>query len=121
MGAEPGLDWVKDALGWYESKTFDVDQLNNPSIAIPVILKNVLSMQTDFAVLPAVFFSPKDNRTGSVKITPYTYTIHHFDGNWFNDYQREYFRIRVKYSRKYGALVGFVVATIFSLRNKLFR
>ena len=119
MGAESGLDWVKDALDWYESKEFNVTQLNNPAIAIPVILKNVLSKSSNAEVFPAEFFSPKDNRTGNVRITPNTYTIHHFDGNWFNDYQREYFRIRVKYSKKYGVLIGFIVASLFSLKHKL--
>lgn len=120
MGAESGLDWVKNALDWYESKVFDVAQLNNPSIAIPVILKNVLSKKSDVVIYPAEFFSPKDNRTGKTRITFNTYTIHHFDGNWFNDYQREYFRIRVKYSKKYGALVGLVVASLFSIKMKIF-
>ena len=119
MGAESGLDWVKSALDWYDSKVFDVAQLNNPSIAIPVILKNVLSKKSDVAIYPAEFFSPKDNRTGRIRITPNTYTIHHFDGNWFNDYQREYFRIRVKYSKKYGALIGFIVATLYSFIKKV--
>lgn len=119
MGAEPSLNWLKDALDWYESKEFNVTQLNNPAIAIPVILKNVLSKKSNVAILPAEFFSPKDNRTGNVKITQNTYTIHHFDGNWFNNYQREYFRRRVKYSKKYGALIGFIVASLFSLKHKL--
>lgn len=119
MGAEPSLNWLKDALDWYESKEFNVTQLNNPAIAIPVILKNVLSKKSNVAILPAEFFSPKDNRTGNVDITPRTYTIHHFDGNWFNNYQREYFRIRVKYSQKYGALLGFIVATLFSIKKKI--
>jgi len=119
MGAEPSLNWLKDALDWYESKEFNVTQLNNPAIAIPVILKNVLSKKSNVAILPAEFFSPKDNRTGNIKITPRTYTIHHFDGNWFNNYQREYFRIRVKYSKKYGALAGLIVASLFSLKKKM--
>lgn len=119
MGAESGLGWVKDVLDWYELKEFDTSQLNNPAIAIPVILKNVLSKKSNVAILPAEFFSPKDNRTGNVEITPRTYTIHHFDGSWFNEYQREYFRIRVKYSKKYGALAGLVVATFFSIKMKM--
>lgn len=119
MGAEAGLDWVKSTLDWYESKVFDVALLNNPSIAIPVILKNVLLKKSDVAIYPAEFFSPKDNRTGNIRITPNTYTIHHFDGNWFNAYQREYFRIRVNYSKRYGALIGFIVASLFSVKNKM--
>lgn len=120
MGAELDLDWVKDALGWYESKEFDAAQLNNPSIAIPVVLKKSLLNKTSVSVLPSDYFSPKDNRTGRIKITSNTYTIHHFDGNWFSDYQREYFKIRVKYSKKYGEVVGLIVSTLYSVKMKLF-
>lgn len=119
MGAEPSLDWVKNALSWYESKAFDTAQLNNPSIAIPVILKKSL-LKRKVTVFPSDYFSPKDNRTGSIKITSNTYTIHHFDGNWFNDYQREYFRIRVKYSKKYGSIAGLIVSTLYSVKMKFF-
>ena len=119
MGSEPHQAWMKEALGWYCDKSFDVTKLNDPTIAIPVIIKKTLAIFPDVKILPADYFSPKDNRTGKVRITPNTYTIHHFDGNWFSDYQREYFRIRVKFSEKYGALVGFVVATVYSIKAKL--
>ena len=120
MGSEPHQAWMKEALDWYCSKDFDVSRLNDPAIAIPVIIKKALASFPSVTILSADYFSPKDNRTGKVRVTPNTYTIHHFDGNWFSDYQREYFRIRVKYSEKYGALVGFVVATMYSVKMKFF-
>lgn len=119
MGCVAKQEWVKKSLEWYQSKIFDVAKLNDPSIAIPVIIKNALKMYPHVDILPAVFFSPKDNRSGKVCVTSNTYTIHHFDGNWFSDYQREYFRIRVEYSKKYGAFVGFCVASLYSLKKKL--
>lgn len=120
MGAEPNLAWVKKSLDWYENRRFNVSNLNNPSIAIPVVIKNALMNFHGVKVLPAEYFSPKDNRTGKLRITPNTYCIHHFDGNWFSDYQREYFRIRVEFSKKYDAFVGLVAASLFSLKKKLF-
>lgn len=119
MGCAAKQDWIKKSLEWYQSKIFDVAKLNDPSIAIPVIIKNALKTFRHVGVLPAVFFSPKDNRSGKVCVTSDTYTVHHFDGNWFSDYQREYFRIRVKYSKKYGAFIGFCVASLYSLKKKL--
>lgn len=119
MGGEPHQEWMKESLDWYCAKAFDVTKLNDPSVAIPVILKRSLTLFPEIKILPADYFSPKDNRTGKVCVTSKTYTIHHFDGNWFNDYQREYFRIRVNYSKKYGALVGLFVASLYSLKNKL--
>lgn len=118
MGCEPHQEWMKEVLDWYCTKSFNVTKLNNPNIAIPVIIKKSLALFPNIKVLPADYFSPKDNRTGTVCVTPNTYTIHHFDGNWFSDYQREYFRIRVKYSEKYGAFVGFCVASLYSLKKK---
>lgn len=120
MGCIPKQDWIKKSLEWYQSKIFDVAKLNDPSIAIPVIIKRALKPFSDVEILPADFFSPKNNRTGKTSISSNTYTIHHFDGNWFSDYQREYFRIRVKYSKKFGAIVGLFVATLYSVKMKVF-
>ena len=120
MGCEPRQEWTKKAIDWYGSRSFDLTDLNNPSIAVPVIIKKALASFPNVKIFAADYFSPKDNRTGKVCVTPNTYTIHHFDGNWFSDYQREYFRIRVKYSKKYGAIVGLFVSTLYSVKMKLF-
>jgi len=119
IGAEPKLDWVKEALEWYRDKFFDVNELNNPSIAVPEILKKIFADYKLSNILPADYFSPKDNRTGRLAVTENSYTIHHFNGEWFSPYQREYFRIRVKYSQKYGAFIGFAAGSLFSLKNKI--
>lgn len=119
LGAESHLSWVKCALEWYGNRDFDVADLNNPKIAVPVILKNVLDKESNVEIFAADYFSPKDNRTGRLKVSQNTFTIHHFDGNWFDDYQREYFRIRQSYSVKYGSFVGLVVATLFSIVHKV--
>ena len=121
MGSSPNQDWTKKALDWYSDRNFDVTQLNNPSIAVPFILKKILNDYPNIRLLPAEYFSPKDNRTGERNITSNTYAIHHFDGNWHSDYQREYFRIRVEYSKKLGSLVGLIIATLFSIKHKLER
>ena len=119
MGSEPHQAWMKDALDWYCAKRFDVTRLNDPVIAIPVIIKKALVSFPNVKIFAADYFSPKDNRTGKVRITPNTYTIHHFDGNWFSDYQREYFRIRVDFSKKYGSVVGLIAATLYSLKKNV--
>lgn len=119
MGSEPHQEWMKEVLDWYRAKSFDTTKLNDPTIAIPVIIKKVLTSFPGVKILPADYFSPKNNRTGKIYITPNTYTIHHFDGNWFSDYQREYFRIRVEFSRKYGSAAGLIAATLYSIKMNL--
>jgi len=40
-------------------------------------------------VYPTEYFCPKNYRTGVLKITPNSYTIHHYDGSWFDDWRKE--------------------------------
>lgn len=121
MGCESGASWVAAAMAWYENRLFDVSKLNDPNIAIPVILNKVLANNGSLEVFPSCYFSPKDNRTGRLNINSHSYCIHHFNGEWFSPYQREYFRIRVEYSQKYGAFVGLLVATLYSVKMRFSR
>lgn len=120
MGCCAGTDWIANAMKWYENQLFDVREINNPNYAIPVILKKVLEDFTSIEILPAEYLSPKDNRTGMLNVTPNSYCIHHFDGAWFSSYQKEYFRLRVKYSLKFGAIIGLFIATLYSVKMKFF-
>lgn len=116
LGAEPKTAWVKQCLDSYEGKTFDISRINLPEVAIPYILKQYVPKEM---VLPADFFSPKNNLTGRIQVTENSYCIHHFDGSWFTPYQSRYFEIRRNYSKKYGAIIGFVLASFFALKEKI--
>ncbi len=50
----------------------------------------------DTSIYPAEYFDPKDYRTGEVKITPNTYSIHHYDGSWFSDTEQYALKLRKK-------------------------
>lgn len=117
LGAEPKTTWVKRCLDSYEGKVFDISKINLPEVAIPYILKQYVPKED---VFPAEFFSPKNNLTGQIQVTENSYCVHHFDGSWFTPYQNRYFEIRRTYSKKYGAIIGFALASAFSLKEKLF-
>ena len=116
IGSEAESPWLKNSLDFYEGRTFDVAKINTPDVAVPFILKKFVDEKF---VMAAEYFSPLNNLTGKRKITPNTYCVHHFNGAWFTPYQKRYFEIRRNWSKKYGALVGFVVASLFALAKKM--
>ena len=116
MGSEAKLLWLKNCLDFYGERFFDVLKINTPEVAIPYILKEFVDAKI---VMDAEYFSPLNNLTGKCKVTPNTYCIHHFNGTWFTPYQKKYFDIRRKWSKKYGDVVGFFVASLFAIKNKI--
>ncbi len=42
-----------------------------------------------FTIYPPEYFCPKDMRTSELKLTENTYTIHHYDGSWVEEWKRE--------------------------------
>lgn len=116
MGSESKLLWLKSCLDFYEGRAFNVLKINTPEVAIPYILKDFVD---ETSVMAAEYFSPLNNLTGKCKVTPNTYCIHHFNGAWFTPYQKKYFEIRRKWSKTYGDVVGFLVASLFAIKNKI--
>lgn len=42
----------------------------------------------NYSIYPAEYFSPKNVVTGIIRITENTYTIHHYDASWLEDWQK---------------------------------
>lgn len=118
MGCEANLPWLKDCLDWYEGKLFDVAKINKADVVINYIIKQPV-LEHGIHVYECDYFSPLNNLTGKCQITPNTYCIHHFNGTWFTPYQKRYFEIRRKWSKKYGAVIGFVIASLFAVAKKM--
>lgn len=116
LGSEANLPWLKNCLDFYEGRIFDVQKINTSEVAIPYILKNFVGEKF---IMDAEYFSPLNNLTGKCTLTPNTYCIHHFNGTWFTPYQRKYFEIRRKWSKKCGNTIGFFVASLFAIKNKI--
>lgn len=118
LGSESKISWMKDCLNSYEGRTFDISKINLSDVAIPYILKQYVPKEA--LIYPCDFFSPKNNLTGQIRVTDNSYCIHHFGGSWFTLYQKRYFEVRRKYSKKYGPVIGFVFASFYALMHKMF-
>ncbi|MCL2682467.1 MAG: glycosyl transferase [Bacteroidales bacterium] len=97
IGAEPHLDWVGHTLKQFQNTPFLNERGAMNLQPLPSALNSILSeyfhckknhfldLKSDqLHVFSEAYFSPKNLHTGKIKTFPQTYTIHHFDGGWFN-------------------------------------
>lgn len=97
IGSEKGTKWINNMLDYYNKRNFVKEDGNRldmrpiPGIIYEVLGKNyhidnkdnnTLLNYGDICIYPFDFFSPKNCHTGKIKLSPKTYTIHHFDGSW---------------------------------------
>jgi Glycosyltransferase sugar-binding region containing DXD motif len=50
----------------------------------------------ELKVFPSEYFCPQDFETGTLTITPNTYTIHHYDSSWYSPLERYAFELKKK-------------------------
>lgn len=100
MASEKNGVWVRQQLSYYENRHFkkpdgSLDMTTNVSIICDnmsregFVLKN--SRQTFkniIEIYPKDFFCPKSYRTGKIKMTDNTVTIHHFAGSWHTPWHK---------------------------------
>lgn len=92
FGAEAGHPFICENKEYYE-KLNDFTELKAcPHITTELLekygfLHNVQKIQyiAGMKIYPKEYFGPKDERTGLIKKTANTYSIHHFDASWFEE------------------------------------
>ncbi len=97
IGAEPHCTWVQKALEYYNDREFVKSDGSFDMSPIPRMISTTLHQCFNFqdqpshiqslselTLYPADYFSPKNYQTLRVQISPDTYTIHHFDGQWID-------------------------------------
>ena len=98
IGSEKGWPLAKLMLDRYDSKNFRSEDGHMDLRSLPYMLRRCIEFnyrynpidnipQFDFDekvinVFPVDFFSPKKWNTGTIVITPNTYSIHHFAASW---------------------------------------
>lgn len=103
IGCEPGQNWAKECLDYYNSHEFYVNADGNVGRQIkvlPVVLEECMVASgfklvdindqrglvggddNTIPVLPSCFLSPKSSNDRYIFKSESTYTIHHFSGAW---------------------------------------
>lgn len=99
MGSVPHMPWLKSCLQYYWGRSFIKDDGTFDMRPLPSVVGQILqdeygadlddqSLRRCHAARLDIFgpqyFSPKCRITGELAITPITYAIHHFDGQWID-------------------------------------
>lgn len=94
MGAEKGLDWVKECLDYYHNRPFKKLDGTLDTRPVPLLVSKVVK---DFKLKVRSFdyFSPKDFNIGNISISENTYCMHHFDGKWLKKGIRHKLKVRI--------------------------
>ena len=104
FGAEKGIQWVKDALDWYEGRNFIKDDGSMELEVQPLIMSRLLNSRYKWTpikgkdevtrekdklfIFPCEWFNAHPfSETGGCKyvITENTHSIHHYAGQWRDD------------------------------------
>ncbi len=125
FGVPPQCNWVKKCLEYYENRHFIQEDGSYDSTPLPQVVKKCLlehnyrllniscpednskvSDETDIAVLPYHYFSPKSLITGELALSQNTYSIHHFAGSWLTPMQKFYLQVRDMFGFKTANLIS---------------
>jgi mannosyltransferase OCH1-like enzyme len=81
IGAEKGLDWIKECLDYYENRPFIKANGMFDTRPVPLIVSEIIKTK-HLEIKPYYYFSPKNLITGRKDIKKETFCIHHFEGKW---------------------------------------
>ncbi len=108
IGAEPRANWVGYTLRKFQETPFWNEKGIMNLQPLPIALNQLMAdyfhcKKEDFEhlkseeirIFPQTYFSPKNLHTSRVKITPNTYTIHHFDGSWMTKTRTFYIKMNL--------------------------
>lgn len=101
MATVKGNLWAYDQLEYYNNRSFiKADGVFDTTTNVKIITKiskekhgfipngEYQVLKHNFVIYPKDYFCPKSHHTGKVTLTKNTYTIHHFDGSWKTDSDR---------------------------------
>ena len=96
FGGEQGFPLFKEMLSVYDGLE---EYIESPKLRTKVCLEHGLkldgSRQTiaEMEVYPVDYFCPKNYKTGVIRTTKNTMSIHHFDASWHSKSSRKYMKL----------------------------
>lgn len=96
IGAEPGQEWIKDCMNFYNDKAFCNEDGSLNIDPVPYLVRLIINrdFNTDIRdngkiqeignikLFPYQYFSPKNFYTGKIESNSNTYSIHRFASAW---------------------------------------
>jgi mannosyltransferase OCH1-like enzyme len=82
MGAQKGLDWVRECLDYYERRSFIKEDGQFDTTPVTLLIPKI-TKKYNMEILPYDYFSANNYQTGKIIVSNNTYCIHHLVGKWF--------------------------------------
>jgi hypothetical protein len=79
--------------------TANVERVTGFCVKRGLCLNDEMQTIRGLTIFPKEYFSPRDYDRDSYTITERTYAIHHFDGSWLSEEEREALAIKRRWSR----------------------
>ena len=129
IGAPSGLPLYKEILDFYHTIHFSgtgeqktvVEHITGLLEKHGYEHKDEIQEISDVTIYPHTYFSPLNNMTGKLELTPDTRSIHHYDASWMNPSGK----ISIALSRKFAdknkleRRLGAVIALPFRFANRV--
>ena len=120
MGCRAGHSLFAQLLDDYNNRSFalpggrfdmttNVTTITNTLRTYGLCLNGKLQTINGLTLYPVDFFSPMDEKTGSITLTDNTCAIHHFDASWLTTKQRTEYRRINQYRKNFGRFLGVVL------------
>ena len=84
FGAEKGHPFIKKCLDYYDGRHFVLEDGSYDERVAPDIISEFIDA-CDAEIHTSDYFTAKNFRTGKIKITENTHTIHHFKDSWMDE------------------------------------
>ena len=109
FGGVPNFPLFKEMISCYE----DMDEyIESPKLRTKILLNHGLKLDgsrqqvAGMEIFPIEYFCPKSWSTGRIKVTPNTYSIHHFDASWHGKAGKKYLMLLRALNRLLGEEKG---------------
>ncbi|MCM1577549.1 MAG: glycosyl transferase [Ruminococcus sp.] len=130
FGAQKGSEFVKALLESYEGRHFRQEDGTSDRTAAPLYQsglmqsmgfngKNENQQVADALIYSSEYFCPKSQRTGVLKITDRSYSIHHYNGSWKTREEISYIKCKHKILQNFGSFPGNIIWTFYRVIYKL--
>lgn len=133
FGAQKGSKVIQDCMQTiYGNRSFikgdgDIDTVASPHMMTDYLINHgwiqnqEKQVVENLIIYPSNFFCPMDVLTGELKVTPETYSIHHFHASWVDKEEKKIIQIERRIHRKYGVDKGKFLITLWSFPYKVKR
>lgn len=134
FGAVKGHPYLKEIMGYYETREFvrnngKMDLKTCPVIQTEILMRYGLRKEDKYQklekciVYPSEVFSPKSFQTGETHTTSKSVSIHHYDMTWLDEKQKKSkereWELKKRYGPKWGRILGMVQTGPYKLRTKI--